>query len=92
MTRQELIKELSAKVGLSRKDCDAVVTAMLDEIEKTLIRGGKYTQTGFGSFSTVDCKERVGRNPFTKQKMLYPKKRKMKFKPSSVFKGELNEE
>lgn len=91
MTRQELIKELSASAELSRKDCTAVINTMLEEITKTLEKGGKFTQTGFGSFDTAVSKERTGRNPVTGQKMLYPKKRKMKFRPSKTFKDKLNE-
>jgi DNA-binding protein HU-beta len=91
MTRQELIKELSVSAELSRKDCSTVVTAIFDEIKKTLEEGGKYTQTGFGSFETAVSKERTGRNPVTKQKVQYPKKRRIKFKPSKLFKDKLNE-
>lgn len=91
MTRQELVKKLSASAELSKKDCGAVITAIFDEISKTLEKGGKYTQTGFGSFETTVSSERTVRNPFTKQQMLYPPKRRMKFKPSKVFKDRLNE-
>jgi DNA-binding protein HU-beta len=91
MTRQELIKELSASAELSKKDCSTVVSAVLDEITKTLEKGGKYTQAGFGSFETIISSERTIRNPFTKKKMLYPKKKKIKFKPSKAFKDRLNE-
>ncbi|MCK9170157.1 MAG: HU family DNA-binding protein [Treponema sp.] len=91
MTRQELLKKLSASTELNKKNCNAVITAVFEEIEKTLEKGGKYTQPGFGVFETTMYKERTVRNPFTKQQVLYPKKRKIRFKPSKVFKDKLNE-
>ncbi|MFA6856193.1 MAG: HU family DNA-binding protein [Treponema sp.] len=91
MTRQELLKQLSASTELNRKNCNEIITAVFEEIEKTLEKDGKYTQPGFGVFETTMCKEHVVRNPFTKQQILYPEKKKIRFRPSKVFKDRLNE-
>lgn len=90
MTKSDVIKGIREKVDISYKDCAAVLDAMLEEIFSSLDDDGKYTQSEFGTFDTHTSKERIGINPFTKQKMRYPKKRKMRFKPAKLFKDTLN--
>ncbi len=91
MTKQELVAEMANELGLSKKKCNETLNTMLEEIVIALENGNKFVQPGFGSFKTVETKERVGRNPATGKKMLYPKKIKMKFKASEKFKDEINE-
>ena len=91
MTKHELISEMSSELGITKKLCGETLNVMLEEIVRALEMGGRFTQPGFGSFKTVVSKERVGRNPVTGRKMLYPKKQKMKFKAFDVFKDDINE-
>jgi nucleoid DNA-binding protein len=91
MTRRDMIDELSEELGIGKKICGNLLTTVQDEIVEALVRGERYSQQGFGVFSMAISQERVGRNPFTGQKMRFPKKRRMKFKPSSVLKEDINE-
>lgn len=91
MTKQELINEMAQELNISKKQCNETLNVMLEEIVKALEAGDKFTQPGFGSFKPVETNERLGRNPATGKKMLYPKKIKMKFKPSDSLKDEINE-
>lgn len=91
MTKHELVSEMSRELGITQKKCGETLNVMLEEIVRTLEIGGKYVQPGFGTFKTADVKERVGRNPATGKKMLYPKKRRLRFKVSDVLKDEINE-
>lgn len=90
MTRRDMINEMADELKLERKTCTNVLNAFIEGIVHALETGGKYTQPGFGTFKTAETKERVGRNPATKQKMLYPKKLKIRFKASDILKDELN--
>lgn len=90
MTKSDVIKGIRESVDISYKDCSTVIDAMLAEIFSVLDDGGKYTQSEFGTFDTYTAKERVGMNPFTKQKMRYPKKRKLRFRIAKNFKDTLN--
>ncbi|MBP3709231.1 MAG: HU family DNA-binding protein [Treponema sp.] len=92
MTRSDLIKAITDTVAIDKKKCGDILSALLEELYVTLENDGKYTQTGFGTFDTRVYSERVGRNPFTKQKVRYPKKRKMRFKPAKLLKDTLNAE
>ncbi len=91
MTKQELCSELSKNLGITQKETKATMNAFLEEITCVLEEGNTYSQKGFGSFKTVCTKERIGFNPAKNQKMRYPKKIRLKFKLSSVFKKEINE-
>lgn len=91
MTKQELCAELAQKLDITQKDTKLTMNAFLEEIVCVLEEGKTYSQTGFGSFKTVHVSERIGFNPAANQKMKYPKKIKMKFKISSVFKKGINE-
>ena len=92
MIRSDLIKAISAAVELDKRTCGEIVSAMLEEIYTVLENGGKYTQPGFGVFDTHLNKGKISRNPFTKQKMRYPEKRTVRFKPAKILKDTLNAE
>ena len=91
MTKQELVSEMAGELGITKKQCSQTLNTMLEEIIRALETGGKFVQPGFGTFKTQESEERTGRNPLTGKKMLYPKKRKLKFKPSDILKDEINE-
>lgn len=89
MTKHELIGEMANELSLSKKKCGETLNVLLEEIISALERGRRFVQPGFGSFKTVDTNERVGRNPSNGKLMLYPKKRKLKFKTSDILKEDL---
>lgn len=91
MTKHEMISEMSSELGITKKKCGETLNIMLEEIISTMENGGKFVQPGFGTFKPADSKERVGRNPATGQTMLYPEKRKVRFKASELLKDEINE-
>lgn len=91
MTKQELVSEMATELGLSKKKCNETLNAMLEEIVLALEAGNKFVQPGFGSFKAAEAKERIGRNPATGKKMLYPKKIRLKFKASEKLKDKINE-
>lgn len=91
MTKQELVGEMSENLEISKKKCNETLNVMIEEIVSTLENGGKFIQKGFGTFKTQESNERIGYNPQTGQKMLYPKKIKVKFKASDKLKDEINE-
>ena len=76
MTKHELISEMSSELGITKKLCGETLNVMLEEIVRALEMGGRFTQSGFGSFKTVVSKERVGRNPVTGKKCSILKNKK----------------
>lgn len=91
MTKHELVTEMSRELGITQKKCGETLNVLLEEIVRTLETGGKFVQPGFGTFKTAEVKERTGRNPANGKMMLYPQKRKLRFKASDILKDEINE-
>ncbi len=78
-------------MDLPQKTVRTTLDAFFEEIVEVLEGGENYTQTGFGTFRTEVCDERISYNPAIKKKMLLPKKRKIKFRPSAKLKERINE-
>lgn len=67
MNKTELIAVVAEKSGVSRKDTEQVINVLLDTLTDTMIRKGKVQLSGFGTFAAKYRRERVGRNPRTKE-------------------------
>lgn len=69
MNKGELIDAIAEKADVSKKEADAVLTAIVDSIVEVISAGDKVTLVGFGSFEPRDRQAREGRNPKTGDKM-----------------------
>ena len=69
MTKAELIAAVAEKSGLSKKDSEKAVGAVVDAITEALVKGEKVALVGFGTFEARARKERQGINPITKEPM-----------------------
>lgn len=65
MNKAELIDMVSEKADVSKKDADAVLSAVIESIMESVAGGDKVSLVGFGSFEPRDRKARDGRNPQT---------------------------
>ena len=72
MNKSELINAVAAAADVSKKDTEAVITAMLDTITEALKQGDKVQLVGFGSFEVKKRAARIGRNPRTKEEIEIP--------------------
>lgn len=86
MTKADLIRKISEKTDLNKADSERVLNACLEGIEEFLINEGKFTLTGFGTFSVENRKERKGRNPQTGQEITIPASKAVKFRPGKYLK------
>jgi len=87
MTKYELIDAAADKTGLSKKDVERVVNAVVETVTKTLSKGEKVTLTGFGVFSVSKRKARKGVNPQNpNQKIKIPAMKVPKFKAGKTLK------
>lgn len=80
MTKTDLINEIAAKAELSKKDAKAALDATLESIAQALANDDKVQLIGFGTFSVVEKPERKGRNPQTKEEIVIPARKVVKFK------------
>lgn len=65
MNKTELIAAVSEKTGVSKKDCEKAISAMLEQVAEALAQGDKVQIVGFGSFEVKERQARTGRNPRT---------------------------
>ncbi|MCS6814268.1 MAG: HU family DNA-binding protein [Cyanobacteria bacterium] len=86
MNKGELVDKIAEKVDVTKKEADAVLTAMLEAIMETVASGGKVTLVGFGSFEARERQAREGRNPKTGEKMLIPATTVPAFSAGKLFK------
>jgi DNA-binding protein HU-beta len=63
VNKQELIAEVAAKTGLTKKDAEAAVNTFIGTVQSTLVKGERVQLIGFGTFETRARKARKGRNP-----------------------------
>ena len=86
MNKTDLITAASEKSGISKKDAERVVNALLDTVTTALAKGEKVQISGFGIFETKEREARMGRNPRTKEPVQIPATRTPTFKPSKLLK------
>ncbi|MDE6143210.1 MAG: HU family DNA-binding protein [Muribaculaceae bacterium] len=83
MTKSELVNEIAAKAALNKVAAKAALDACLESISQALANDDKVQLIGFGTFSVVEKPERTGVNPLTKQKIVVPARKAVKFKPAA---------
>ena len=86
MNKADLVKELEKRLGSRRAAHDAL-EAVLDTIVREVVRGGKVSITGFGTFDRVERAARTGRNPHTGTSVRIPKAKAPRFRAGTSFKS-----
>ena len=84
-----LVKNLSAKTGYSLSFCNKLI----DDLIKILIdniKSDKFNLKNIGSFKLIKKKERIGRNPKTKEKFIISSRKSVSFKASKKITNDLN--
>lgn len=89
MNKSSLIAAVAQKAGLSKKDADAAVNAVIDVIADTLKEGDKVQIIGFGSFEVKERPERLGRNPSTGEAIVIPASKSPVFKAGKALKDSI---
>ncbi|WP_419787951.1 HU family DNA-binding protein [Pseudodesulfovibrio sp.] len=86
MTKADLIVKIAEKANLTKANAERALNAFLETVEDTLVKEGKLTLTGFGTFNVDERKARVGRNPRTGDEIKIPATKVVKFHPGKVLK------
>ncbi len=89
MNKGELVDVIAIKAEVSKKDADAALTVVLEEIVAAVSSGDKVTLVGFGSFEQRARQAREGRNPRTGEKMQIAATRVPAFAPGKLFKQQV---
>lgn len=85
MNKTDLIALTAERTGLTKKDTERVLNAVLDAVTAALAAGDKVQLSGFGAFDIKEREPRMGRNPRTKETVEIPATRVPVFKPSKAL-------
>lgn len=86
MNKKEFVAKVADEAGVSKKQAEKVLTAVLDGITDVLKKGDKITFVDFGTFSVAKRSAREGRNPQTGDKIKIAAKNVPTFKPGKGLK------
>ena len=89
-TRKELSNNIFKSIGYSKNFSSKIVDNFFEIIIQHLIKFQKIKISSFGTFEVINKKERIGRNPKTKEEAKISSRKIVKFKPSLIFKKEIN--
>jgi len=79
MTRKDLIDRVAKEFGLKKKEAEAIVKFIFQEIAQTVRRGERVSIQGFGAFELKEFKERKIKNPRTGKEIKVPAREKITF-------------
>ena len=86
MNKNELILEASEKCGVTKKDTDKVLAALIETIIERVKDDEKVQIMGFGTFERRSRNERTGKDPRTGKEILIPACNVPAFKAGKGFK------
>ncbi len=86
MNKTELVANVAEKAGLTKKDSEKAVNAVLTTVTESLKKGEKVQLVGFGTFEVRDRKARKAKNPQTKEDIMIPATRVPAFKAGKGLK------
>lgn len=81
MTKKEIVKQISERIGLTQLKTKDIVQQTFDAIVETLIEVGRIELRNFGVFEVKMRKARKARNPRTGERVDVEPKKVVTFKP-----------
>lgn len=85
LTKKEIIKAISDRIGLTQVETRKVVQGTFDAIIDAIVREGRIELRNFGVFEVKKRKARMARNPRTGEEVHVPEKKVVIFKPGRVM-------
>ncbi|RMH72869.1 MAG: HU family DNA-binding protein [Gemmatimonadetes bacterium] len=86
MKKQDFVSKVAEQTGLTKKQSEAAVNAVLDTIKDALSQGEKVSFVGFGTFMVVERSARKGKNPRTGDTIEIPAKKVPVFRAGKALK------
>ena len=90
MNRKEMIAHVSEETGQSKSNVEAMLTALLEGWEESLVNGGSVQLVNFFTLSLGIRKARTGIDPRTRNSIEIPEKKVVKFKVGKQLKDKVN--
>ena len=89
-TRKDLGNKIFQNMGFSKNISYTIIDEFFRSLVDELVQSKKIKISSFGTFEIINKKERIGRNPKTKEEAIICARKIVKFKASSLLKNMLN--
>ena len=89
-TRKDLSNKIYQNLGFSKNYSSTIIDNFFETLTQELLKSNRIKLSSFGTFKIINKKERVGRNPKTKEKAIIVPRKVVRFKPSLLVKEKLN--
>jgi DNA-binding protein HU-beta len=89
VNKKDAIRLMARDAGITYQQAEKAFSSLFQGVRKALIAGKRVTFSGFGAFETAQRKARMGRNPKTGDSIQIPRKRRIRFIASGLFKAQL---
>jgi nucleoid DNA-binding protein len=86
MTRKMLAVKIANEIGIPKYFAKDIIGSVLNGILDSLVKGERVELRNFGVFSVRQRKQRVIRNPKTKEMVRIPEMKVVRFKPGREMK------
>ena len=90
LTKKEIINSIYMQIGFSKKISENLLEDIFQILLKNIIVEKKVKIAKFGTFILRKKKERIGRNPKTKEEKVISERNVVLFKPSKELKQYIN--
>ncbi len=90
LTKKEIVNSIYMQIGFSKKISENLLEDVFQIILNNLISSKKVKISKFGTFILRKKKERIGRNPKTKESKIISERNVILFKPSKELKNFIN--
>ena len=92
LTKKEIVNSIYMQIGFSKKISETLLDDIFKIILKNIIEHKKVKIAKFGTFTLRNKKQRIGRNPKTKETKIITERNVILFKPSKEFKAYINKD
>ena len=82
MNKKELVEKMAIKTGMTKKNTETCLEALLESVQISLLEEEKVQLVGFGTFRVQERSARQGRNPRDPQQTI-----EIRASKASVFKA-----
>tara|TARA_B100000886_G_C20100138_1_gene357543 strand:- start:171 stop:464 length:294 start_codon:yes stop_codon:yes gene_type:complete len=90
LTKKDILNSIYMQIGFSKKISETLLDDIFQIILNNIIIHKKVKIAKFGTFTLRNKKERLGRNPKTKEVKIIDARNVILFKPSKEFKKYIN--
>lgn len=90
LTKKDIVNSIYMQIGFSKRISETLVEDFFQIVLQNIIKKKKVKISKFGTFSIRNKKQRIGRNPKTKESKIISARNVILFKPSKELKKYLN--